>query len=257
VVGPAEGRLASGSSGVGRMVEPADIVEEARRIIGLKGDLAGRSIIVTAGGTREALDPVRYLGNRSSGKMGYALAAAGRDRGARVTLISAPTALPAPRGVAFVAVESAQEMRDAVLTHLADCDALIMAAAVADYRPEQAQAHKIKKGSGGMQLALARTSDILLEVAGQRPQSGRPRLVVGFAAETEELIAHAQEKLERKRLDFIVANDVTAPDSGFGTDTNRVVILDAAGSEALPLMSKEELADRILDRVRDRLKQIL
>jgi len=251
VVGPGEGRLASGASGPGRMVEPAEIVEEARRIMGLAGDLAGVKLIVTAGGTREALDPVRYLGNRSSGKMGFALAAAARDRGAAVTLISAPTALSGPAGVEFVAIESAGEMREAVFGRLADCDALVMAAAVADYRPAQAATQKIKKGVGGLPLELQRTADILMDVAGQREASGRPRVVVGFAAETEELLAHARDKLERKRLDLIVANDVTASDSGFGTDTNRVVLLDAAGQEALPLLTKDEVAERILDRVRE------
>jgi phosphopantothenoylcysteine decarboxylase/phosphopantothenate--cysteine ligase len=252
-IGPAEGRLASGGVGPGRMAEPAEIVEEARRIIGLSGDLAGLRILVTAGGTREALDPVRFVGNRSSGKMGYAVAVAARDRGAQVTLISAPTSLPAPAGVTLVTVESAQEMHDAVMARLTDCDALVMAAAVADYRPERAEAHKIKKGSAGLMLALERTPDILLDVAGQRATSGRPRVVVGFAAETDDLLVNAREKLERKRLDLIVANDVTAPDSGFGTDTNRVVLIDAAGSEALPLLTKDEVAERILDRVRSRL----
>jgi len=168
IVGPAEGRLASGASGAGRMAEPAEIVEEARRILGRAGDLAGARLIVTAGGTRERLDPVRYLGNRSSGKMGFALATAARDRGAHVTLISAPTALSAPAGVEFAPVEAAQEMRDAVMARLADCDALIMAAAVADYRPARIADQKIKKAAGGMTLELERTPDILFEVAGQR-----------------------------------------------------------------------------------------
>jgi len=251
VVGPAEGRLASGASGVGRMVEPTDIVEEARRIVGLQGDLAGARILVTAGGTREPIDPVRFVGNRSSGKMGYALAAAARDRGACVTLVSAAAGLPAPAGVALVPVESAQEMHAAVMARLADCDALIMAAAVADYRPARAQAHKIKKTGAGLALEMEHTLDILLDVAGQREASRRPRVVVGFAAETEELLANAREKLQRKRLDLIAANDVTAPDSGFGTDTNRVVLLDVAGEEALPLLSKEDVAHRILERVRE------
>ena len=250
VAGPAEGRLASGGTGLGRMVEPAEILDEARRIIGLKGDFAGIRLLVTAGGTREPLDPVRFLGNRSSGKMGYALAAAARDRGATVTLVSAPTALTAPRGATQVPVESAGEMRDAVMARLADFDALVMAAAVADYRPQTVQTHKIKKSAGQLTMRLERTPDILLEVAAQRSSTGRPRVVVGFAAETDDLIANARAKLERKRLDLIVANDVTAPDSGFGTDTNRVVLLDDAGSEALPLLPKDQVADRILDRVR-------
>jgi len=255
VVGPAEGRLASGGSGVGRMVEPAEILEEARRVLGLAGDLAGARLLVTAGGTRESLDPVRFLGNRSSGKMGFALAAAARDRGALVTLISAPTSLSTPAGVTLVAVETAQQMREAVLERLPACDALIMAAAVADYRPAHVHAHKIKKTAGGLTLELERTPDILMDVAAQREAGGRPRVVVGFAAETEDLLANAREKLQRKRLDLIVANDVTASDSGFGTDTNRVILLDAGGQEALPLLTKEEVADQILDRVRDLLSR--
>lgn len=250
VIGPAEGRLASGGSGVGRMAEPAEILDEARRIIGLKGDLAGVRIVVTAGGTREAIDPVRFIGNRSSGKMGYALATAARDRGANVVLISAPTALTPPRGATLIPVESAMEMHRAVMEQIPICDALVMAAAVADYRPETTRTQKIKKAAGGLTLSLVQTPDILLDVAGQRSQAGRPLVVVGFAAETEDVLANAQAKLERKRLDLIVANDVTAPDSGFGTDTNRVILVDHSGSEALPLMTKEEVADRILDRVR-------
>ena len=251
LIGPVEGRLASGSIGVGRMVEPAEIVEEARRILGATGDLAGCHLVVSAGGTREKLDPVRFLGNRSSGKMGYALAAAGRDRGARVTLVSAPTSLDPPRGVHQIPVESAAEMHAAILESCAVCDALIMAAAVADFRPQQTSVQKIKKEAGGLSLELERTADILQDVAARRAEIGRPRFVVGFAAETENLLANAGDKLERKGLDLIVANDVTASDSGFGTDTNRVVLLDAAGSVALPLLTKEVVAHHILDRVRD------
>ena len=248
-IGPAEGRLASGASGAGRMVEPAEIVEESRRILGLAGDLAGIRIVVSAGGTRERLDPVRFIGNRSSGKMGYALARAARDRGAEVVLVSAPTALEAPRGVDVLPVESAKEMYDAVMGEIPRCDVLIMAAAVADYTPAQVSAQKIKKVAGELSLELQRTPDILGAVAVQRPQSGRPRVVVGFAAETENLIPHAQDKLQRKRLDLIAANDVTASGSGFGTETNRVVLLDADGSITLPLLTKEEVAHHILDRV--------
>ena len=256
IIGPAEGRLASGDIGLGRMVEPAEIVEEARRIIGLKGDLAGYRIVITAGGTRERLDPIRFIGNRSSGKMGYALAAAARDRGANVTLVSAPTSLESPRGVRLLRVESAQEMCDAVMERVSESDALIMAAAVADYRPRDVSAHKIKKAGGGLTLELERTPDILLQVANQRAESGRPLVVVGFAAETENLITNAQDKLKRKSLDLIVANDIGATDAGFGVETNRVVLLGHDGSESLPLLTKEEVGHHILDRVRDLLVSI-
>jgi phosphopantothenoylcysteine decarboxylase / phosphopantothenate---cysteine ligase len=253
LIGPAEGRLASGAMGAGRMVEPAEIVEEARRILGLTGDLAGVRVVISAGGTRERLDPVRFIGNRSSGKMGYALARAARDRGASVVLVSAPTALDAPRGVSLIHVESARDMHDAIMEQLPNCDALIMAAAVADYSPSQVSAQKIKKGAGNLTLDMECTRDILGAVAEQREQTGRPPVVVGFAAETENVLANAQEKLERKRLDLIVANDVTAGGSGFGTDTNQVVLLDAGGRIALPLLIKEEAAHHILDRVRQAL----
>ena len=249
-IGPAEGRLASGASGAGRMVEPAEIVEESRRIMGLAGDLAGVRIVISAGGTRERLDPVRFMGNRSTGKMGYALARAARDRGAEVVLVSAPTALDAPRGVELLPVESAEEMHRAVMGEIPRTDVLIMAAAVADYTPAQVSAQKIKKVAGELSLELRRTPDILGAVAAQRAESGRPRVVVGFAAETENLIPHAQDKLRRKRLDLIAANDVTASGSGFGTETNLVVLLDADGSITLPLLTKEEAAHHILDRVR-------
>jgi len=256
IIGPAEGRLASGSTGLGRMVEPAEIMEEARRIIGLNGDLAGCHIVITAGGTRERLDPIRFIGNRSSGKMGYALATAARDRGANVTLVSAPTSLESPRGGRLLRVESAQEMCDAVMERVSESDALIMAAAVADYRPRDVSSHKIKKAGGGLALELDRTPDILLQIANQRAESGRPLAVVGFAAETEDLIANAQDKMKRKSLDLIVANDVGATDAGFGTDTNRVVLLSHDGSESLPLLTKEEVGHHILDRVRDLLVSI-
>jgi len=253
VIGPAEGRLASGAVGAGRMVEPAEIVEEARRILGQTGDLAGLRLVVSAGGTRESLDPVRYIGNRSSGKMGYALARAARDRGANVILVSAPTSLDAPRGVSLLVVESAQQMHDAVMAQLAGCDALIMAAAVADYRPDEVSNQKIKKGAGRWVLNLERTPDILDTVSERREQIGRPLILVGFAAETENLLVNAEGKLKRKGLDLIVANDITATGSGFGVDTNQVVLLDGVDSTALPLLSKEEVAHLILNRVREML----
>lgn len=250
VVGPEVGRLASGASGAGRMAEPADILEAARWSLGRHGPLAGHSVVVTAGGTREPIDPVRFVGNRSSGKMGYALAVAARDRGAEVTLIHAPTALSKPYGVRAVAVETALQMHDAVLEAVPTADVLLMAAAVADYCPVSTADQKIKKGEGDLIVKLTRNPDILLKVARQRESGRRPRVVVGFAAETEDVLVNARKKLTRKRLDLIVANDVSATDSGFAIDTNRVTLLDAAGGiTALPLLSKDEVADMVLDRV--------
>jgi len=247
VVGPGVGRLASGGVGPGRMAEPAEIVNWARIILGRGGPLAGQRVVVTTGGTREPIDPVRFIGNHSSGKMGYALALAARDRGAKVTLVSAPTALPAPTGVQLVAVQTAQEMRQAVLSALPESDALIMAAAVADYRPAVAVAHKLKKGKTGLELELVRTPDILAEVATQRAELGWPRVVVGFAAETQDLVTNAQAKLKAKRLDLMVANDAR---QAMGADVNQVILLDASGGvEELPLLPKDEVAERVMDRV--------
>jgi phosphopantothenoylcysteine decarboxylase/phosphopantothenate--cysteine ligase len=252
MVGPGVGRLASGGVGPGRMAEPAEIVDWARIILGRGGGLAGQRVVVTTGGTQEPIDPVRFISNHSSGKMGYALALAARDRGAEVTLISAPTALSAPVGMQLVAVQTAQEMRQAVLAALPHssgkmCDALIMAAAVADYRPAVAVAHKLKKGEAGLELELVRTPDILAEVATRRPGLGRPRVVVGFAAETQDLVANAQAKLEAKRLDLMVANDAR---QAMGADVNQVTLLDASGGiEELPLLPKDEVAERVMDRV--------
>ena len=246
VVGPGVGRLASGGVGSGRMAEPAEIVDWARVILGRGGSLAGQRVVVTTGGTQEPIDPVRFIGNHSSGKMGYALALAARDRGAQVTLVSAPTALPAPVGVQLVAVQTAQEMRQTVLAALPESDVLIMAAAVADYRPAVAVAHKIKKGETGLELNLVRTTDILAEVATRRAGLGRPR-VVGFAAETQDLVANAQAKLKAKRLDLMVANDAR---QAMGADVNQVTLLDASGGiEELPLLPKDEVAERVMDRV--------
>ncbi len=250
VVGPGEGRLASGASGAGRMAEPAEILETARWLLGRNGPLAGHSVVVTAGGTREPIDPVRFVSNHSSGKMGYALAVAARDRGAEVTLVHGLTALTTPYGVRDVPVQTAIQMHDAVLEAVPRADVLLMAAAVADYRPATVAEQKIKKGDGGLVVEMSRNPDILLEVARERESSGHPRVVVGFAAETEDLLTHAREKLTRKRLDIIVANDVSAADSGFAVDTNRVTLVDALGGiTPLPLLSKGEVADMVLDRV--------
>lgn len=255
VVGPEPGRLASGGYGQGRMTEPEVLLDAARWVLGRSGPLAGRSVVLTAGGTREAIDPVRFIGNRSSGKMGYALAIAARDRGADVVLIHGPTALQAPHGVADVAVESAEQMMTAVLESTAAADALIMAAAVADYRSPAPAGQKIKKQREKLRLELARTADILAAVAERRSRSGRPHVVVGFAAETQDVVENAREKLTRKGLSLIVANDVSAADSGFEVETNRVTLLDASGGmETLPLMSKAEVAEGIIDRLTGLLK---
>ena len=249
-VGPDSGRLASGAEGVGRMSEPDAILDAARWVLGRNGPLAGKKVVVTAGGTREAIDPVRFVGNHSSGKMGFALAYAARDRGAEVTLVHGPAARTAPHGVRAVAVESAEQMQAAVLDAAVDAAAIIMAAAVADYRPKAAAEHKIKKTQGEMALELVRTPDILAAVTTRRAQSGSPRVVIGFAAETCNVLENAREKLTRKGLDLIVANDVLAADSGFGVDTNRVILIDAGGGAAsLPLMSKQAVAETVLDRL--------
>ncbi|HXV42701.1 MAG TPA: bifunctional phosphopantothenoylcysteine decarboxylase/phosphopantothenate--cysteine ligase CoaBC [Anaerolineae bacterium] len=253
IVGPAEGHLASGAVGLGRMVEPEEIVGAARVVLGRHGDLAGRRVVVTAGGTREAIDPVRFVSNHSSGKMGYAVAVAARDRGAAVTLITT-AALPDPFGMEVLHLDSAEQMLAAVLEATREADVLIMAAAVADFRPGTVAGQKIKKKgeTEGLALELVRNPDILAEVAAQKAAGHGPRLSVGFAAETENLLANAKGKLERKKLDLIVANDVTASDAGFAVDTNRVTLVGADGSiEALPLLSKVEVAERILDMIRD------
>jgi phosphopantothenoylcysteine decarboxylase/phosphopantothenate--cysteine ligase len=244
MVGPDYGRLASGGIGLGRLVDVNEILGTICQVLGRKGDLAGRRIVVTAGGTQELVDPVRCLTNRSSGKMGYALAEAARDRGAKIVLISAPTALPKPVGIDVVNVGTAQEMYEAVKKAVAKSDVLIMAAAVADYRPRRVSKNKIKRElASSLTLELGRTPDILTEVKGKF-------LRVGFAAESENLVANAKGKLDKKRLDLIVANDITAEGSGVGTDTNQVVIIDRKGKvEKLPLLPKREVADRILDKV--------
>jgi phosphopantothenoylcysteine decarboxylase/phosphopantothenate--cysteine ligase len=251
LVGPATGHLASGAEGAGRMSEPEEILEMARMVLGREGDLAGWRVVVSAGGTREGIDPVRFISNYSSGKMGHALALTARDRGARVTLVTASTFLPDPVGVETLPVESAAEMCDVVLSASDGADALVMAAAVADYRPVEMAAQKIKKTGDQLALHLTRTSDILAEVARLRESGHGPRVAVGFAAETQDLLDNAREKLQRKRLDLIAANDVTASNAGFFVDTNQVTLLSADGTvDALPLMSKEEVAHEIWDRVR-------
>jgi phosphopantothenoylcysteine decarboxylase / phosphopantothenate---cysteine ligase len=244
LVGPDYGRLASGGIGLGRLVDVNDIFGTICQVLGKNRDLAGRRIVVTAGGTQEPVDPVRSLTNRSSGKMGYALAEAARDRGATVFMISAPTALHKPVGVDVVNVGTAQEMYETVKKAVVKSDVLIMAAAVADYRPKRVLKNKIKRElASTLTLDLERTPDILGEVKGKF-------LRVGFAAESENLVANAKEKLDKKRLDLIVANDITAEGSGIGADANQVVIIDRKGKvEKLPLLPKREVADRILNTV--------
>jgi len=249
-IGPDKGRMASGLVGRGRMDEPYEICGHVRRILGRTGKLAGRKVVVTAGGTREAIDPVRFIGNRSSGKQGYALAQAALDRGAEVTLISSAQYLHTPVGTELVPVTTAQEMQQAVLAAVADADVLLMAAAVADFRPQEQAAHKIKKSGQELNLALTTTDDILAHVAEQRKQFANLCVVVGFAAETQELLDNARKKLEQKALTFIVANDVGRPDAGFGVDTNRVTILPAQGEpQSHPLQSKAGVARLVVDRV--------
>jgi phosphopantothenoylcysteine decarboxylase/phosphopantothenate--cysteine ligase len=245
VVGPASGALACGYEGAGRLADPAEIVEAVAAALAPQ-DLAGEHVLVTAGPTEEPLDPVRYLSNRSSGKMGYALARAARRRGAEVTLVSGPAALAAPPGVSIVRVESARDMARAVGEAFGAATVVIMCAAVADYRPRRALPRKLKKSAASLTLELERNPDILASLAARK---GR-RLLVGFAAETHDLTTEARRKLRAKRLDLIVANDVTAPGAGFGSDTNQVRLFDAVGGdEEIPLLPKAEVAERILDWV--------
>lgn len=265
IIEPAAGHLACGTSGVGRMPEPQELVEilvnffatvkeltEPDEVDSLQHlieelDFSGLNILVTAAGTREPIDPVRYIGNRSSGKMGYAIAEAARDLGANVTLISGPSTLPPLAGVNFFKVESARDMRRLVLENFPESQIVIKAAAVADYRVKNVADHKIKKNDEELTLVLEKNPDILKEL-GQKKQKGQ--VLVGFAAETQNLIQYAQRKLEKKNLDMIVANDVSKPQAGFNVDTNLIKLLKRDGSiEELPLMSKKDLAYIILNHV--------
>lgn len=249
VVGPEAGHLASGMIGLGRMSEPVTILGHIRHTLAQGGTLAGRKVVVTAGGTQEAIDPVRFITNRSSGKQGYALAQAALDLGAQVILISTPNSLPVPSGAELVLAATADEMLAAVQSHTRQADILLMAAAVADFRPAHPSSHKIKKGGGVPTLELTRTPDILREISRQKQETGFPRLTVGFAAESENLMANAQSKLQAKQLDMIAANDISARDAGFAVDTNRVTLLFPGGSqESLPLMDKADIAAAILQR---------
>ena len=242
--GPVEGRLASGLVGSGRMVEPAEIVEHVRSALATNGDYSGRAVVVSAGGTREPLDPVRYIGNRSSGKMGYAIAAAARDRGAAVTLVAGPGALPDPVDVDVRKVQTALEMRDSIMSAARSADLLVMAAAVSDFRPEYYSDQKIKKDTAAAHaVELQRNPDIIAEAHG-------PRLVkIAFAAETGDHVEKARPKLEQKGAAFVVANDVSEAGSGFESDTNRVSFVGPGPEvEHLPMMDKLAVAHAVLDR---------
>ena len=242
---PAEGYLACGYKGKGRLPEPEAIVEEIRGLL-KKKDLAGERLLITAGPNQEPIDPVRFITNRSSGKMGYALARAAARRGAAVTLVAGPTSLPPPAKARVIAVRTAEEMRAAVLDRFADATAVVMAAAVSDYSPVEAAPKKLKKTAAALRLELKRNPDILQELGIKKDG----RLLVGFAAETDNVVANAKKKLREKNLDMIVANDVSAEGSGFEGDTNIATILDRSGNVVtLPLMTKDELADRIFDHM--------
>jgi phosphopantothenoylcysteine decarboxylase/phosphopantothenate--cysteine ligase len=245
IVEPDVGDLACGYQGPGRLPDPPVLLEELAAALSAQ-DLSGRRVLVSAGPTREAIDPVRFISNRSSGRMGYAVAAAARRRGASVTLVTGPSALALPHGCDVVRVETAAHMGQALRDRVTASDVVVMVAAVADYRPAETAAHKIKKSSDRIELALQRNEDILAALAGAR---GR-RVLVGFAAETRDVVAHAEGKLQRKGLDLIVANDVGAPGAGFDVDTNSAVLIDRNGERTESgLVSKEDLADLILDKV--------
>ena len=243
VVGPGEGRLASGLTGWGRLAETPELLGRIAQTLGASGDLRGRSVVVSAGGTQEPLDPVRVLTNRSSGKMGYAVAEAARDRGADVTLVTAPAAIDLPVGVRVERADTAEQMRSAVQEAACSADALVMAAAVADYRPARPSGEKLKKETmRDLTLALERTEDIIAAV----PESV---VKVAFAAESSGLLENARTKLSAKGADLVVANDITLPGAGFGSDENKVWLVDNNGDTELPLMTKYDAAMAILDRV--------
>ena len=247
---PGSGYLACGWIGKGRLAEPDEIVAATGQLLQSRGSnaLQGQSVIVTAGPTREAIDPVRFIGNRSSGKMGYAAAAAARARGARVVLITGPVGLSAPSGVEVLRVTTAAEMRDAVVAQLPTADVIVMAAAVADYAPAETSAEKIRKTPGAMTLTLVRTPDILTELSRMRGANARP-LLVGFAAETTDVVGQAVAKQRQKGVDLMIANDVSRRDAGFEVDTNEVTIVSADSREILPLQSKAAIASQLIDRI--------
>ncbi len=245
-IGPASGLLACGDNDVGRMSEPVEIVEVVQRLLTRPKDLNGKKVLVTAGPTREMLDPVRFLSNRSTGKMGYAIAEAARDRGAEVTLVSGPVDLAPPTGVRTVSIQSTQDLYDEMTVRAREADAVVQAAAPADFTPETVSAVKIKKNGEDMTLRLKSTPDIAAAL-GREKRAGQ--VLVAFAAETNDLLANARRKLEKKNADMIVANDVTMPGAGFASATNCVTMITREGSESLPMMSKRDVADAIWDRV--------
>jgi phosphopantothenoylcysteine decarboxylase / phosphopantothenate---cysteine ligase len=249
-IGPAEGHLASGLVGPGRMEESETIARLIRFIFSRQNPLNGKKIVVTAGGTQEAVDPVRMLTNYSSGKQGYALAQAALDAGSDVVLISAPTTLTPPSGATVIAVKSAEEMHEAVLAQISDASALIMAAAVADFRPKSSANQKIKKDQGFDSIPLTPTKDILKSVAKKKTTEKLDLKVIGFAAETKNLKENAREKLAEKKMDMIVANDISDPQAGFGVDTNKVLLMYSDGStEQLPLLSKDEVSEKVIQHL--------
>ena len=250
VAEPASGHLACGTEGKGRLPEPEELLELCLHDIAREKDLCGKRVLVTAGPTREALDPVRYLTNRSSGRMGYAIAKAAARRGAEVTLVSGPTALPRPGYMEIVDVESAQEMFDAVTSRAPDMDIIIKAAAVADYRPADVAEDKIKKKDGDLSIPLERTQDIL-GTLGQRKREGQ--FLCGFSMETRDLIENSRKKLTKKNLDMVAANNVKVEGAGFGVETNVLTLITAEGEKELPLMSKDAAADALLDAILERM----
>jgi phosphopantothenoylcysteine decarboxylase / phosphopantothenate---cysteine ligase len=254
VVGPDDGPLMGGDTGPGRLVDPEVALELLARAAGARSDLAGRRVVVTAGGTRESIDPVRFLGNRSSGKMGFAVAEQAARRGAEVHLVAGPVSLPTPYGVVRHDVTTALEMHDEVLSLATSADVVIKAAAVADFRPAKVSTSKLKKAAGVPVVELERNPDILLDLVERRGSASRP-MIVGFAAETDDVEAQGRAKLERKGADLLAVNDVSGDDAGFGVDTNRMVLLARDGGRVeIPLASKREVADRILDEVVGRLQ---
>jgi len=253
VAEPGEGFLACGWTGKGRLAEPQDIVAAAGRVLRPNPALAGRRLVVSAGPTYEDVDPVRYLGNRSSGRMGYAIASEAAARGAAVTLVAGPGGLADPRSVEVVRVRSAVEMREAIVSRAPEADAVVMAAAVADYMPERAP-EKIAKDADELQLTLRRTPDILAELGRLRAEGRIGAVLVGFAAETSNVVARAQEKRVRKQVDLVVANDVTRADAGFDVETNAVTLVTAGGVRDLPLQTKADVAKAILDEIENLLR---
>jgi phosphopantothenoylcysteine decarboxylase/phosphopantothenate--cysteine ligase len=255
VVDPGAGYLACGWMGKGRLAEPDEVVAAAEQVLGSgraspdPSTLAGRRVLITAGPTHEDIDPVRYVGNRSSGRMGYALATEALRRGAAVTLVSGPSHLQAPHGADVITVRSAAQMHDAVMTRAVDQDVVIMAAAVADYTPVEKASQKVKKAEGALTITLQRTKDILGDLSRLPSRAQGKPVLVGFAAETQDVVGHARAKREKKNVDLVVANDVSRPDAGFDVDTNAVTLVSADGAEEMPLQSKATVAARILDRV--------